>query len=247
MSFRERLVANGAVAVCLLTVVASAAAQQPSEDTFAALHQQRLQAAELALSRVSAVQPAVVARAEMGSTEAVPASEAVPVWARGLSTGTWEQMVNIFEAEAVPVELLAVGWVESRFNPQAVSPKGARGAWQFMPETARRYGLEVGDSRDDRTDLALSTRAAARHLADLYRQFGDWPLALAAYNAGADRVDAAMTRANSREFERLRFWLPAETQLYVPAVLDVIRAAGKADDERSPDGLGAFVAATKNP
>jgi membrane-bound lytic murein transglycosylase D len=178
----------------------------------------------LALAQ-AAVHPFAAARNEPQLPESLFPSQAPPAWARGLSGATWEQMVRTFQAEGVPVELLAVGWVESRFNPRALSPKGARGVWQFMPETARRYGLQVGDARDERTDLALSTRAAARHLADLYRQFGDWPLALAAYNAGAERVDAAIDRAHSREFRLLRPWLPAETRLYVPAVLDAMRIA----------------------
>jgi membrane-bound lytic murein transglycosylase D len=143
-----------------------------------------------------------------------------PHWRTRLSESDWQLLQEAFRAEGVPVELLAVGWVESRFNPRALSPKGARGVWQFMPETARRYGLQVNDRRDDRTDFALSTRAAARHLSDLYRQFGDWPLALAAYNAGADRVEAAIARARTRDFWLIRPWLPAETQDYVPGVLN---------------------------
>lgn len=211
------------IALCLLVFAGPAAAQAPADEVFAALRRQRLQAAELTLSRAATPQPAVVPSSELLALDSLFPSQVPPVWARGLSGATWEEMVTAFEAEGVPVELLAVGWVESRFNPTALSPKGARGAWQFMPETARRYGLEVGDTRDDRTDLPLSTRAAARHLADLYRQFGDWPLALAAYNAGAERVDAAITRASTREFWLLRPWLPAETQLYVSAVLDAMR------------------------
>jgi len=220
----RHLVSNGAIALWLMAMIAGpAAAQAPADEAFTGLHQQRLQAVELTLSQATAVQPAVVPRTGPQSLNSLFPAENVPIWARGLSGATWEQMVKTFEAEGVPVELLAVGWVESRFNPAALSPKGARGMWQFMPGTARRYGLQVGDSRDDRTDLVLSTRAAARHLADLYRQFGDWPLALAAYNAGAERVDAAITRASTREFWLLRPWLPAETQLYVSAVLDAMR------------------------
>ncbi|HSC77145.1 MAG TPA: lytic transglycosylase domain-containing protein [Candidatus Acidoferrales bacterium] len=140
-------------------------------------------------------------------------------WRVRFTESEWKILRESFQAEGVPVELLAVGWVESRFNPRALSPKGARGIWQFMPETARRYGLQVSDARDDRIDFGLSTRAAARHLADLYRQFGDWRLALAAYNAGADRVDLAIARARTRDFRLIRPWLPAETQDYVPSVL----------------------------
>lgn len=228
----QQLISNSAITVCLLGFALPVTAQAPADDVFSTLHQQRLQAVELTLSQAAIVPPVASLGSEPQLLKSLFPADAVPVWARGLSSARWEQMVKTFEAEGVPAELLAVGWVESRFNPAALSPKGARGAWQFMPETARRYGLQVGDGRDDRTDLALSTRAAARHLADLYRQFGDWPLALAAYNAGADRVEASIVRGRTRDFWKLRPWLPAETQLYVPAVLDSMRPVfAQGDDE----------------
>ena len=90
-----------------------------------------------------------------------------------------------------------------------------------MPATARRYGLFVSAERDDRTNLRLSTRVAARHLADLYDRFGDWLLVLAAYNAGAEQIEGAIRLSGSRDFWKLRTWLPSETQHYVPAVLAV--------------------------
>ena len=147
-----------------------------------------------------------------------------PPWRARLSEQEWEFVRESFQDEGVPVELLAVGWVESRFNPQALSPKGARGVWQFMPETARRYGLKVDDRRDERTDFTLSTRAAARHLADLYRRFDDWPLALAAYNAGAERIERALQRSGRRDFWEVRPWLPAETREYVRSVIRLSRS-----------------------
>lgn len=123
--------------------------------------------------------------------------------------------------EGLPAELAAVVLVESAGQAAALSPRGARGPWQFMPETARRYGLRVDSVHDDRTDWAKSTRAAARYLRDLADRFGDWHLALAAYNAGEGAVQAAIRRARTADFQQISGsrLLPRETRQYVPAVL----------------------------
>src|SRR5712691_727927 len=128
---------------------------------------------------------------------------------------------GIFREEGVPVALLRIAQVESNWRPFALSPKGAFGLWQLMPVTARRYGLRVDGIGDDRADVDKSTRAAARYLRDLHLRFGDWALALAAYNAGEDAVQRAMERGASRDFWNLsgRKLLPAETRAYVPAIL----------------------------
>ena len=93
--------------------------------------------------------------------------------------------------------------------------------WQFMPATAERYGLTVEPANDHRTHIEHSTRAAARYLRDLYRQFGDWKLAIAAYNAGENRVQRIINKTGIRDFEEMsrRGLLPLETRNYVPAVL----------------------------
>ena len=130
---------------------------------------------------------------------------------------------RILVEEQVPVELLAVALVESGFNPLALSPKGARGIWQLMPATAARYGLTVDPLNDHRTHLEHSTRAAARYLRDLYQQFGDWKLALAAYNWGEGNVQRVINKTGLRDFDEMarRGLLPLETRNYVPAVLAV--------------------------
>ncbi len=132
-----------------------------------------------------------------------------------------DSLTRILAEEQLPVEVLSVALVESGFNPLALSPKGARGIWQLMPATARRYGLVVEPDDDQRTHPEHATRAAARYLHDLYRMFGDWKLALAAYNAGEGRVQRAMTQAGVRDFDELarRRLLPLETRNYVPTVL----------------------------
>ena len=130
-------------------------------------------------------------------------------------------IARVLEEHGLPLGLTSVVAVESAFNPLALSPKGARGLWQLMPSTARRYGLTIGPNEDERTNLFKSTNAAAAYLKDLFAQFRDWPLVLAAYNAGEDRVARAMARTGASDFWTLsrHSALPQETLQYVPAVL----------------------------
>ncbi len=128
----------------------------------------------------------------------------------------------ILSQVGIPTELAAIVVVESGGNPAALSPKGARGLWQLMPDTARRYGLTVNADKDERLDVLKSTRAAAQYLRDLYSQFHDWQLALAAYNAGEQAVQQALARTGGAGFSVAAPVLPAETQNYVPAVLAVL-------------------------
>ena len=130
-------------------------------------------------------------------------------------------IARLLQEHGLPPGLTSVVAVESAFNPLALSPKGARGLWQLMPDTARRYGLKVERNEDERINPLKATHAAAAYMKDLFAQFQDWPLALAAYNAGEDRVARAMIRTGARDFWTLRRHgaLPDETLRYVPAVL----------------------------
>lgn len=137
----------------------------------------------------------------------------------------------ILRSEGVPLDMAFVVVVESGGKADALSPKGARGLWQLMPDTARRYGLVVDAGRDERLDIEKSTHAAAQYLRDLYAQFKSWPVALAAYNAGEHAVRKAIDQTRSDEFAILssRQVLPAETRSYVPAVIGLIERSGSAD------------------
>ena len=143
----------------------------------------------------------------------------------------------ILREEGVPLQLVAVVLEESAGWTNALSPKGARGLWQLMPDTARRYGLIVTTDRDERLSLDKSTRAAARYLRDLHEQFKDWSLVFAAYNAGEQTVQRAINRSGTNDFSRLNRLLPAETRNYVPAVWESLVRLGF---ERSEGQLGSL-------
>ncbi len=121
----------------------------------------------------------------------------------------------------IPVELRGMAIIESALNAGAVSRAGAMGLWQFMPSTGKHYGLEVNYLVDERCDPAKSTVAACRFMSDLYEMFGDWTLAIAAYNCGPGNVNKALARSG---LEKGTFWdiyhfLPRETRGYVPAFI----------------------------
>ncbi|MFI5117605.1 MAG: LysM peptidoglycan-binding domain-containing protein [Terriglobales bacterium] len=140
-------------------------------------------------------------------------------WAR---SGRYRDMVSrIFKEEGVPQDLIYLAQAESGFQPLALSRAGARGMWQFMAGSGALYGLERNWWVDDRQDPEKATRAAARHLKDLYKQFGDWYLAMAAYNSGASTVQHAVERTGYADFWELyrRGVLPQETRNYVPIIL----------------------------
>ena len=147
---------------------------------------------------------------------------------RGVFEGAWtrsgryrEMIFRIFKEEGIPQDLIYMAQAESGFKPLALSKARARGMWQFMASRGVGYGLRRSWWLDDRQDPEKATRAAARHLHDLYNQFGDWYLAMAAYNSGPGNVQQAVRRTGYADFWELykRNVLPAETKNYVPIIL----------------------------
>jgi len=121
----------------------------------------------------------------------------------------------------VPTELVWLSMIESGHNPTVVSPAGAAGLWQFMPDAGRTYGLTVDRWVDERLDPERSTQAASRYLSDLYRRFGSWELAIASYNMGYGGLARSIRKFNSNDFwELVRYeaGVPWETTLYVPKI-----------------------------
>jgi membrane-bound lytic murein transglycosylase D len=119
----------------------------------------------------------------------------------------------------MPMDLRMLPILESALNPHATSRSNAVGLWQFIQPTADGYGLANNRFVDERKDPHRSTQAALRYLKRLHERYGDWALALAAYNGGPTRVNTAIKRARSRDFWKVRKYLPKETQNYIPAFI----------------------------
>lgn len=127
----------------------------------------------------------------------------------------FNMMDGILSKYGLPTELKYLAVIESKLKRNAVSWAGAVGPWQFMPATARIMGLKVTRQRDERTDYYKSTHAAAKYLRDLYTEFGDWLLVIAAYNGGPGNVYYAIRKSGSRNFWNLQYYLPAESRTHV--------------------------------
>ena len=136
----------------------------------------------------------------------------------GLADYYFPVFERVFDQYNLPLELKYLSIIESALNPRAVSRAGATGLWQFMYSTARVYGLTINSFVDERRDPVKATYAAAKYLKDLYEIFGEWDLAIAAYNCGPRNVSKAIYRAGGRRnFWDIYYYLPYETRGYFPA------------------------------
>src|SRR5579859_245957 len=159
---------------------------------------------------------------------------------------------SVFNRYQLPVQLKYLAVIESELKPTALSPVGALGPWQLMPQTARDLGLKVTRRYDERTSYYKSTRAAALYLRDLYAQFGDWLLVLAAYNGGPGPVCAAIHKSGSRNFWALQYYLPAESREHVKRFIAThyffegqggVTTLTKAENIRYAKSISSFAAA----
>ncbi len=137
---------------------------------------------------------------------------------------------GVLKQYGIPREIAYLPIIESGYREKARSWMWAKGIWQFMRSTARLYGLSVNWWVDERLDPIRSTYAAARYLRDLYDRFGDWNLALAAYNGGERRVERAIRRSGSRNFWKIKRYLKRQTANYVPAFMATVIIATNPSD-----------------
>jgi membrane-bound lytic murein transglycosylase D len=163
------------------------------------------------------------------------------LWTKQVSVEPWPdnakhyvtELKPIFLEEGVPPELVWLAEVESSFDRHAESPAGAAGLFQLMPETAKRFGLSLWP-RDQRYQPRASAAASAQYLKQLHERFGDWRLALAAYNAGEGRIQKLLDRYKTRNYDDIAIHLPAETQMYVPRVEAIVERREGVDLENLP-------------
>jgi membrane-bound lytic murein transglycosylase D len=232
MSDRRTTACAGLILVLLVTACTSTRAPEPAPPFIApdpeVLHDYRAELEEAA--RALHIPP--VSRREVRFEMEIPQHPSVEAALRYFSgdrretiqrsfqrSGPWIMMMSeVLAAHGLPEDLAYLPVIESGYRTSLTSSAGAHGMWQFMPATGREYGLRVDWWIDERADPWKSSIAAASFLKDLYRMFGDWPLALAAYNCGPGRV-----RRTLREHGATTFWellearaLPSETRGYVP-------------------------------
>ena len=156
---------------------------------------------------------------------------------------------KVFIQNNIPVELKYMAIVESKLKTNARSGVGAVGVWQFMPATAKRFGLKITSGYDERQHLWKTSAAAARYLNELYDIFEDWLLVVASYNSGPAPVLSAIKKSGSRNFWKLQYFLPKETRLHVKRFIAThyyfegtgsLVTLGKAESEKYLKELEAF-------
>jgi membrane-bound lytic murein transglycosylase D len=191
--------------------------------------------------RITIPAPAVETNAPPPPMTNPPAQMERELWVKKVSGRPWSAAAKefvpvlkpIFVAQKIPSELVWVAEVESSFDRRAVSPAGAAGLFQLMPDTAKRFGLSLWP-HDQRFQAEPSANASAQYLKSLHDRFQDWRLALAAYNAGEGAVQKLLDRHQTKSYDDIAGHLPAETQLYVPRVEAVILQREGAKLEQLP-------------
>ena len=163
--------------------------------------------------------------------------------------GYFKTFDKVFTQQNIPVELKYLAVVESKLKTNARSGVGAVGLWQFMPGTAKIFGLKITSKYDERQHVWKSSVAAARYLNELYDMFGDWLLVIASYNSGPAPVLSAIKKSGSRSFWKLQYFLPKETRLHVKRFIAThyyfegcgsLVTLGKAESEKYLKELEAF-------
>src|SRR5216117_1151946 len=210
----ERLAEEGGSGASLTDVAAADDSTDAWAEAFA-------ESSRLRATVVSPPYPLVINGAVQAFIERFTGSsrDVVELWLN--RSGRYLTMIrDVLRSQGLPEDLAFVAMIESGYNPLAVSRAGAKGMWQFMAGTARRYGLRVDQWVDERLDPEKSTTAAAKYLRDLYHQFGSWALAKAAYNAGELKVIRAIQKTGSRDFWTLAQsrHLRRETKEFVPQI-----------------------------
>ena len=167
------------------------------------------------------------------------------LWVKKVSVVPWPALAKeyvpelkpVFAAQKVPPELVWLAEAESSFDHRALSPAGAAGLFQLMPDTAKRFGLSLWPC-DQRYQPEPSATASAQYLKYLYDRFKDWRLALAAYNAGEGTVQKLLDRYKTRDYDAIAGHLPAETQMYVPRIEAILlqREGAKLEQLSAPQG-----------
>jgi len=163
----------------------------------------------------------------------------------GLSQYYFPIYEKIFREAGIPEEIKYLSIVESKLDPFAVSRVGATGPWQFMPATAKAYGLGMDSYVDERRDPIKACYAAAAYLRDSYMEFGDWLLAIASYNCGKSNVERAVEKAGALDFWSIRQYLPSETRSYVPAFIAMSYVMNYANDHDIEARQGSILGATE--